>query len=220
MKKLTNLLHLKRLYSLKNLGYNYTDLIDTQGDVQSVMDLPDTLQALRQQVANCHLCKLAKTRTNTVFGEGDANSKIVFVAEAPGETEDHTARPFVGRSGALLTKMIENVLEVKRQEVYITNILKCRPPNNATPGASEVLECKGYLDKQLQIIEPELVVALGATAFAHLTGQKLSITKARGEIIDMPQFKLIATYHPSYLLRNPSMKTQSYEDLLKIKSFL
>lgn len=220
MKRIIGLLQLKRLYRLKNLGYNYTDLIDIDKNSFTQQKLPQSVEKLQELVQNCHLCNLCKTRTNTVFGEGNLDSPIVFVGEAPGETEDNSGRPFVGRAGALLTKMIENVLHVERSDLYITNIIKCRPPNNATPSHSEVLECKPYLEKQLQIIQPKLVVALGATAFSSLTGQNLAISKVRGELIDMNDYMLLATYHPSYLLRNPSMKKQSHDDLLKIKSFL
>jgi len=215
-----NILQLKRLHRLKNLGYNYIDLIEFQEGTNHDAMLPHSMDALASTVKNCHLCELSKTRTNTVFGEGNVQSPIVFIGEAPGETEDNTGRPFVGRAGALLTKMIENVLGVKREEVYIANIVKCRPPGNAVPTPTQVSKCKPYLDKQLSIINPKLVVALGSTAFMNLTGSKISISKARGEVMQMKDYKLIATYHPSYLLRNPSMKKQSYEDLLKIKSFL
>jgi DNA polymerase len=220
MKNMINILQLKRLHRLKNLGYNYIDLVEFQENVRENVELPDSMDVLASTVRNCHLCELSKTRSNTVFGEGNIQSSVVFVGEAPGETEDNTGRPFVGRAGALLTKMIENVLGVKREDVYIANIVKCRPPGNAVPTPTQVSKCKPYLEKQLSLINPKLVVALGSTAFTHLTGSKISISKARGEVMQLKDFKLIATYHPSYLLRNPSMKKQSYEDLLKIKSFL
>ncbi|MGM0533627.1 MAG: uracil-DNA glycosylase [Campylobacterota bacterium] len=220
MKNLINTLRLKRLQQLKNLGYNYTDLIQPHSDQNIDHELPGRMTELEQTVAQCHLCQLSKTRTHTVFGEGDTNADLVFVGEAPGQTEDNTGRPFVGRAGQLLSKMIENVLGLQRQQVYIANILKCRPPGNATPTHEQIFECKPYLDKQLELIRPKLVVALGATAFNALTGQKTALGKARGEIVNMPRFQLIASYHPSYLLRNPSMKKESYKDLLKIKSLI
>ena len=214
-----HLLQLKRLYQLKNLGYNYIDLIDIDSDFNEEIALPSDMQLLRQRVENCHLCSFCKTRTQTVFGEGNEDAKIVFVAHAPGATEDSIGRPFVGRAGGVLTKMIENVLELKREDVYITYILKCKP-SSAGIGASEIVECKPYILKQLELIKPKLVVALGDTAVTALSNAKLSISEIRGEFIDMKDYKLLATYHPSFLLRNPSLKKESYQDLLKIKSFI
>ncbi len=220
MKNIKNLLQLKRLYQLKNMGYNYTDMINIDTDQPESPTLSSNMDELRKTVLQCHFCQLSKTRNNVVFGEGSEDAKVVFVGEGPGATEDATGRPFVGRAGALLTKMIENVLEIKRREVFIANVVKCRPPNNRVPTFDEVMKCKPYLDKQLEIIAPRLVVALGATAFTHLTGEKSSISKVRGELFEMKNYKLIPTFHPSYLLRNPSAKKEAYADLLKIKSFL
>lgn len=217
---MTNLLQLKRLYQLKNLGYNYIDLIDIDSDFSEDIALPNDMVLLRQRVENCHLCSLCKTRTQTVFGEGNENADIVFVGEAPGATEDSIGKPFSGRAGGLLSKMIENVLELKKDDVYITYILKCRPSAHGDTNASEILECKPYVHKQLELIQPKLVVALGDMAVATLSNATLSTSKIRGEFIDMKNFKLLATHSPSFLLRNPSMKKESYHDLLKIKSFL
>ena len=217
MKRKLRLEILYNLYRLQWLGYEYMQPIEIQ---QSSRDLPDDLEELKKIVLDCHLCDLAKTRKNVVFGEGDPKANLMFVGEGPGATEDETGRPFVGRAGQLLTKMIENVLELKRSDVYIANIVKCRPPNNRVPTPEEVEKCIPYLWKQIEIIDPKIIVALGSTSYRHLTGDKTPISKIRGEVIDFGGRKLIPTFHPSFLLRNPSKKREAYEDLLKIKELL
>ncbi len=182
--------------------------------------LPDDLEELKKIVLQCHLCDLAKTRKNVVFGEGNPHAKLMFIGEGPGATEDETGRPFVGRAGQLLTKMIKNVLEIPRSEVYITNIVKCRPPNNRVPTPKEARTCIPYLFKQIEIIDPKILVALGATSYRWLTGDTTPISKVRGQRIEFEGRILIPTFHPSYLLRNPSKKKEAYEDLLKIKELL
>ena len=218
MKNLYNALNLKKLLTLKELGFNFIDPIEEFKE--SNIELPNNLQSLKKIVNSCHLCQLSKSRTNVVFGEGNEKAQLMFVGEGPGATEDATGRPFVGRAGELLTKMIENVLYIKRSEVYIANIVKCRPPNNRTPTPTEALTCRPYLLKQIEIIKPKLIVALGSTAYRYLTNDNTPISKIRGNIIDLKDFSLIATYHPSYLLRNPSAKKEAYVDMLKIKEFL
>jgi len=212
-KKLVYHLHL-----LQWLGYEYMDPITLEK--RPSLTLPDDLEELRKIVENCHLCDLAKTRKNVVFGEGDPNAKLMFVGEGPGATEDETGRPFVGRAGQLLTKMIENVLQIPRSSVYIANIVKCRPPNNRVPTPQEAKTCLPYLLKQIHIIDPKIIVALGSTSYRWLTGDNTPISKIRGERIDFEGRILIPTYHPSYLLRNPSKKREAYQDLLKIKELL
>jgi DNA polymerase len=144
----------------------------------------------------------------------------MFVGEGPGATEDNTGRPFVGRAGELLTKMIQNVLLIPRSEVYIANIVKCRPPQNRVPTSKEALTCKPYLQKQIEIIQPKLIVTLGATAYSYLSNDNTPISKVRGHLLDMQQYKILPTFHPSYLLRNPSAKKDAFADMLKIKEFL
>ncbi len=210
---------LKNLYLLKWIGYKYIDHIELNSFGQK-MDLPNSLEELKKIVLNCHLCDLSKTRKNVVFGEGDVDTKIMFIGEAPGATEDEMGRPFVGRAGQLLTKMIENVLEIKRDKVYIANIVKCRPPNNRVPTDDEANSCIPYLLKQIEIINPKIIVSLGATSYRYLTNDKTPISKIRGEIVKYKDRILIPTYHPSFLLRNPSKKREAYMDMLKIKSLL
>ena len=193
---------------------------DGFSDKEININMPENLVKLKEIVLNCSLCNLAKTKTNTVFGEGNPNAEIMFIGEAPGREEDLQGRPFVGRSGEMLTKMIENVLFLKRDEVYISNIVKCRPPQNRDPQIEEIESCKGYLLKQIEIIKPKIIVTLGRIAFQSLLNDTTSITKARGKIYNFKGIKVIPTFHPSYLLRNPSKKKEALRDLQFIKEFL
>ena len=174
-----------------------------------ITDQADQLKALAADVAQCQACGLHETRTNTVPGEGSPDARIVFVGEAPGQTEDEQGRPFVGRAGNLLTKIIE-AMGLQRSDVYICNILKCRPPGNRDPLPSEVAECREFLHRQLQILDPEIIVALGAHAAHTLLETTTPIGQLRGRFHDYrphamaEPIKLAATYHPAYLLRNYS----------------
>ncbi len=219
MKNLHNALQLKQLYLLKQLGYRYTDITPSELEAEAV-DLPPTLEALRQTVAGCHLCDLSKSRNKTVFGEGNEQADVMFVGEGPGATEDSTGRPFVGRAGELLTKMIENMLLVPRSEVYIANIVKCRPPNNRVPTESEAFTCRPYLLRQIEIIRPRIIVTLGATAYRYLTNDTAPISRVRGHAIQTDHYTLIPTFHPSYLLRNPSAKKEAFVDMKKVKALM
>ncbi len=216
MKNLKNALLLKQLYLLKQLGYRYTDAAICKG-IEPDLSLPDTIDKLRTQALQCHLCELSKSRKNVVFGEGNPHAKIMFIGEAPGATEDSMGRPFVGRSGELLTKMIENVLLIERKETYIANIIKCRPPQNRVPTPEEAHTCQPFLLKQIELIKPRIIVTLGATAYHYMTGDETGITKVRGTIREQNGYTLIPTYHPSFLLRNPSAKKEVFEDLKKVK---
>jgi DNA polymerase len=219
MKNLHNALLLKQLYQLKQLGYNYTNITVYKEDELN-LTLPNTLEALQKQAQNCHLCELSKSRQKVVFGEGNPHADLLFIGEAPGATEDSSGKPFTGRSGELLTKMIENVLQISRSDVYITNIVKCRPPNNQVPTPTQAHTCQPYLLKQIELIKPKLIVTLGATAYHYLTGDETSITKIRGTLHKQKGYTIIPTYHPSYLLRNPSAKKEVFEDLLKVKDLM
>jgi len=219
MKNLRNALLLKQLYQLKQLGYNYTNITAYKED-ELDLSLPNTLESLQKQAQNCHLCELSKSRQKVVFGEGNPHADLLFIGEAPGVTEDSSGKPFVGRSGELLTKMIENVLQISRSDVYITNIVKCRPPNNQVPTPTQAHTCQPYLLKQIALIKPKLIVTLGATAYNYLTGDETEISKIRGILHTQNGYTLIPTYHPSYLLRNPSAKKEVFEDLLKVKELM
>jgi len=181
----------------------------------------ESLDEIEDRVKNCHLCPLAKSRKNVVFGEGNENANLMFIGEGPGANEDESGKPFVGRAGMLLTKIIENVLNLKREDVYIANIVKCRPPNNRVPTLEEVSACKPYLQEQISKIKPKIIVALGSTSYHHLSDDyNMSISKIRGEVLEYGDAKLIPTYHPSYLLRNPSAKKDVFADMLKVKKLL
>ena len=219
MKNLHNALQLKQLLLLKQMGFAYTDVTPSELEADAV-DLPNSLETLRTTVAGCHLCELSKSRHKTVFGEGNERATVMFVGEGPGATEDSTGRPFVGRAGELLTKMIENVLLVPRREVYIANIVKCRPPGNRVPTESEAFTCRPYLLKQIEQIRPRIIVTLGATAYRYLTNDETPISRIRGNTIQTEHYTLIPTFHPSYLLRNPSAKKEAFEDMKKVKGLM
>ncbi len=219
MKNLKNALLLKQLYQLKQLGYTYTSVTLYQKDELN-LTLPDTLESLQKQAQNCHLCELSKSRQKVVFGEGDPHADLLFIGEAPGATEDSSGKPFVGRSGELLTRMIENVLKISRSDVYITNIVKCRPSDNQVPTPTQAHTCQPYLLKQIELIKPKLIVTLGETAYHYLTGDETGITKIRGTVHKQDNYTIIPTYHPSYLLRNPSAKKEVFEDLKKVKALM
>ena len=182
--------------------------------------LPSDLEALEKLVKACRICDVSQSRLHAVFGEGPGDARLMIVAEAPGAKEDEQGRPFVGRSGALLTKMIENAIAVKRECVYITNIIKCRPPGNRNPTREEAAACLPFLDKQIEIIKPEIILCLGSVSFHYLSGSVLSISKARGNVFDFRGIKLVPSFHPGYLLRNPSAKKEAYADMLLIKALL
>ena len=177
-----------------------------------------SLDQLQAAVDGCLRCKLGAGRTNLVFGVGNPAANLVIVGEAPGANEDAEGIPFVGRAGQMLTKMIENVIEVPRQEVYICNILKCRPPGNRNPEPDEIDCCEPYLHKQLAIIQPRLILALGKFAAQWLLQTKTPIGRLRGKFGRYQGVPCLSTYHPAYLLRNPRDKKLVLDDLLKAKA--
>lgn len=181
----------------------------------------DTLEKIKGDIGDdCRRCKLCRKRKTIVFGEGNPRAELVFVGEGPGADEDEQGRPFVGRAGKLLTDMIEKGMGLKRSDVYICNVVKCRPPDNRAPEKDEVAECAPFLFRQLAVIQPKVVVGLGASAMAALLGVPVAITKIHGEWIDWRGTKLMPVYHPAYLLRNPAAKPEVWEDLKKVMAFL
>ncbi len=180
-----------------------------------------TLDMIRADLGDCRRCKLAACRTNIVFGEGAAQAPVVFVGEGPGAEEDATGRPFVGRAGQLLDKIIA-AMGLRREEVYICNVVKCRPPENRTPEPDEVAACVGFLHRQLAVIRPHVIVALGASAASALLGDpKLGgISKIRGRFQDYRGIPLMPTFHPAYLLRAPDKKREVWEDLKQVMALL
>ncbi|TWU20253.1 Uracil DNA glycosylase superfamily protein [Novipirellula galeiformis] len=171
------------------------------------------LVALASEVAACQKCsQLARCRTHTVFGEGNANARVVFFGEAPGADEDREARPFVGKAGELLTKMIQ-ACKFSRDDVYILNTVKCRPPGNRNPDPEEIANCRPYFEKQIELIRPEYIVCLGAVSGQALLDSKLSVGRLRGRFHPYFDSKVVVTYHPAYLLRNPAAKKAAWDDL-------
>lgn len=170
------------------------------------------LGEIRQVLGDCTRCKLHPHRTQIVFGVGDPQADLVFVGEAPGADEDAQGEPFVGRAGQLLTRMIE-AIGLRREEVYICNVLKCRPPGNRTPEADEIASCEPFLIAQLKALEPKLICALGGVAVSALLKTKTPLSKLRGGFHDYHGIPLLVTYHPAYLLRNPNEKKSAWQDL-------
>jgi len=178
-----------------------------------------SFSTLRKEVKACTRCGLARTRRSVVFGEGNERAALVFVGEAPGEEEDAQGRPFVGRAGKFLDQMIERA-GLSRKEVFICNVLKCRPPQNRDPDPAEVEMCKGYLFAQLESIRPKVICTLGRHAYNTLMGVDARITKIRGEWADYHGTKLLPTYHPSFLLRNQERVREAFEDMEKLREAL
>jgi len=187
---------------------------DTQQDKQVTTEMPVHWQELRSEVATCTRCELHKNRTQTVFGVGDINADWLIIGEAPGAEEDRQGEPFVGRAGKLLNSMLL-ALGLEREQVFIANILKCRPPSNRDPKPEEVISCESYLKKQIEWIKPKLILALGRVAAQNLLKVETPIRKMRGQCYEYPDPKVpvVVTYHPAYLLRSPKEKRKSWQDL-------
>jgi DNA polymerase len=178
-----------------------------------------TLDAIREDIGDCQRCRLHEHRRTIVFGEGNPDADLAFVGEGPGAEEDATGRPFVGRAGQLLDKII-GAIGLKREDVYIANIVKCRPPLNRTPERDEVETCEPFLFRQLMLIRPRVIVALGAPAFQCLLRTRESITRARGEWREWNGIKVMPTFHPAFLLRSPDKKREVWEDMKKVRDYL
>jgi uracil-DNA glycosylase len=169
---------------------------------------------LRLATASFNNCRcFAQTRTQTVFGVGNPNARVVFLGEAPGADEDIRGEPFVGRAGQLLTDIITKGMKLRREDVYILNVLKCRPPNNRTPAPNEVINCRGFLDRQLELLKPEFICCVGSVAAKTLLDTDQSIGRLRGKFHDYHGIPVLCTYHPAYLLRNPAAKKEVWEDI-------
>ncbi len=176
----------------------------------------ETLDAIREDLGDCRRCKLWKGRKTIVFGSGNPKAEIVFVGEGPGADEDAQGLPFVGRAGQLLTEMIEKGMKIPRPDVYICNIVKCRPPENRKPEKDEVAACRQFVERQLDSIRPRVICALGATAAETLLDTRQSMGKLRGQWFQFHGFPLMVTYHPAFLLRDPTKKRDTWEDLKMI----
>ncbi len=189
--------------------------IDRPGAHRAPLQLDD----IRAEIGDCQRCKLAPTRTHIVFGSGNPDAELVFVGEAPGYDEDQQGLPFVGRAGQLLTKIIESI-DLKREDVYICNVLKCRPPENRNPEPDEVASCNPFLRKQLAAIRPKIVCCLGTFAAQTVLQTAAPISRLRGKFFDLDGMRVIVTFHPAYLLRSPEKKREVWEDMKQIRAEL
>jgi len=191
--------------------------------VPSMFDAPtypiESLEEIRADLGDCQRCKLAPRRHLIVFGSGNPKAELMFVGEAPGSDEDQQGLPFVGRAGQLLTKIIQ-AMGMTRDEVYISNILKCRPPENRNPEPDEIASCEPFLFRQIAAVRPRVICALGAFGAQTLLRTKEAISRLRGNFYDYRGARLMATYHPAYLLRNPNEKRKVWEDVQKIRDYL
>ena len=193
-----------------------SDVIPETGTGKHSGDKKSLLEELRVHIGDCQRCKLAKHRSNLVFGTGNPDARLMFIGEAPGKEEDLQGLPFVGDAGMLLTRLIEK-MGMKREEVYIANIIKCRPPMNRDPEEDEIATCRGFIEKQIEIIRPQIIMTLGRIALQALMKMpKLRITSARGHYYDYKGIAVMPTFHPAYLLRNPKDKILTWADAQKV----
>jgi DNA polymerase len=200
------------LEAQRSLGVEFLDVRWPTAAAQPACAPRPTLPGVREELGECTRCKLHGHRTKIVFGVGNPAAHLVFVGEAPGADEDAQGEPFVGRAGQLLTKIIQ-AMGMQREDVYICNIIKCRPPNNRTPETDEILACQPFLLKQLQAIGPRFICALGGPAAQTLLKTKEPISRLRGRFFDFHGLPLLPTFHPAYLLRNPHEKKTVWEDM-------
>jgi len=219
MKNLKNALLLRQLYQKKQLGYKYTS-VSVYKESEPDLSLPNSIENLKKQALACHLCMLSKVREKVVFGQGSLNAKVMFVGDEPSASDDSTGRVFTGRSGEILTKMIENVLEIKREDVYISNVLKCKSSNPQEISPTYAHTCYPYLLKEIELVNPTIIITLGRLAYQYLSNDDSPLDKVRGTVLTQEKYTLIPTYHPNYLLRNPSAKKSVFEDLLKVKGLI
>lgn len=180
----------------------------------------DSMERLREEALKCERCRLCETRTNVVFGVGPEDARVMFVGEGPGQQEDLKGEPFVGRAGELLDRMLTAAGFSRRTNIYIANMVKCRPPENRDPAPDEVQSCIGFLRNQVKLIRPEYIVCLGRVAAQSLISPDFKVTKQHGEFVEKNGVKMMGTYHPAALLRNPNNKPDALDDLLKLRDRL
>ncbi|MEW6126884.1 MAG: uracil-DNA glycosylase [Acidobacteriota bacterium] len=205
----------------------FADLVSDAGKPAKSSGLPilSTLPAdkfledIRADIGDCTRCKLHEHRKHIVFGEGNPQARLMFIGEGPGADEDATGRPFVGRAGQLLDKIIAAIGK-KREDVFIANVVKCRPPQNRAPEKDETDACEGFLFRQIKLINPKVIVALGSPAFQCLFRTKEAISRARGEFREWNGYQVMPTFHPAYLLRSPDKKREAWEDMKKVRDYL
>jgi uracil-DNA glycosylase family 4 len=201
----------------RGLGVEYLNI--KLNKKQSPKNTAKCLEKLKKEVERCRGCDLYKTKKHYVFGDGNPNANLMFIGEAPGASEDEQGLPFVGRAGKLLNDLLKEV-GIDRQEVYIANCLKCRPPNNRDPQENELKACRPFLDKQIELIKPKIIITLGRFALTQLLGSDKKITQCRGVVFKQQMCTVIPTYHPAYLLRNPKAIEVFVNDLKTAKQYL
>lgn len=212
----------KHLMNLQTLNVDYISketLTGTMFCLAGVKDKQTLLDNESEKRQNCQLCKLSEKRNNVVYGEGNPDADLMFIGEGPGENEDRTGRPFVGKAGQLLDKII-GAMTLKREDVYIANIVKCRPPGNRNPEPDEMTSCIGFLKKQIAIIEPTIIVTLGAVATKALLETEERISAMRGKFVPYGSIQVMPTYHPAYLLHNEHKKKETWSDMKKVMKAL
>lgn len=205
---------------LVNTGYS--EIILPEFRPSSETDSGFLLESIRERIGDCRRCSLCESRTNLVFGEGSPAARLMFVGEGPGADEDREGRPFIGRAGQLLSRMIR-AMGMERSEVYIANVVKCRPPGNRDPEQLEIEKCFPFLQAQIEAIAPEVIVGLGRIAVSSLLGRKISLTRIRGNFQHFNNIPLMPTYHPAFLLRKEGdrkWKAEAWEDLKKVMAIL
>ncbi|QOP43448.1 uracil-DNA glycosylase [Sulfurimonas sediminis] len=217
MKSYQNLVLLQNLYRLKAIGFEYIEHFNINDKTN--YETPTTLAALSQNISSCHLCDLSKSRTQSMSGYGNQNARLFLIDFSVSQAQDRANAYYTGRSGETLKNMIEKVVHLSIEDVFITHAVKCKPLQSNKPSSSEYNSCKNYLFSQLDFIKPKVIVTLGEDAYTHLTGD-VNFENVRGHVIDYKEYKLIPIYHPQYLLRNPQLKKITLNDLKTIKSCL
>jgi DNA polymerase len=212
--------YLKKMY-LESIGIDYLPGGTFIPDEQTEDNAPEfeTLEQLRDEIGDCRRCQPSEGRSNIVFGGGNPDADLIFVGEAPGRDEDIKGEPFVGKAGQLLTRII-SAMGLTRDDVYICNVIKCRPPDNRDPLPAEIEMCEPFLKEQINIIKPRVICALGSFASKTLLKSEVRISRLRGQFRDYNGVPLMSTYHPSYLLRNPSAKRDVWEDIKMVMELL
>jgi len=209
---------LYQLNFLESIGYEYHDNLEFFNKEINSNTLPNNIYELKTIVDNCHLCELSKSRKNVLFGQGNVNASLMFISDEPTKSEDELNDFFAGKSGELLSKMIENVLPLKKEDVYITNLVKCKSLNGMQ--MDHYNSCSSYLHKQIELINPKLIIALGEKSYQFLSNDKQNYNQVRGQVVSFKNYSLLPTFSVGFLIRNPSAKKEAFHDMLKIKSIL
>jgi len=218
LKSYQNLVLLQNLYRLRAIGFEYIDHFNI--NEKTSYDKPNTLEQLASNISTCHLCDLSKSRTQSMSGTGSTEADLMIVDYTVTQTQDSSNSYFSGRAGETLKNMIENVLKLKTDDVYLTHCVKCKPLNSNRPSPSEYNTCKSYIHSQIEFIKPKVIITLGDDAYSTLTGDNDNFENVRGHVINFKEYKLIPIYNPVDLLKNPDFKKKTLIDLKTIKSCL